>query len=160
MTGPLEELAEALRAEDQARGSIRDARRRQADAFRELQRAGMPGTTVALRVARLLGRTVSISERRRLAELLRKRAYRTRTSCPDNLALSHGHAPMADARCDRAIKLDHGESNMRGLVKRVVTEEFIEKRQGEDDGEELELGEHEEEDEVDEDEPRPSRRRK
>ena len=49
---------------------------------------------------------------------------------------------------------------MRGLVKRVVTEEFIEKRQGEDDGEELELGEHEEEDEVDEDEPRPSRRRK
>jgi hypothetical protein len=161
MTGTLEKLADALRAEDQARGSIRDARRRQADAFRELQRAGMPGTTVALRVARLLGRTVSISERRRLAELLRKRADRTRTSCPADLAVSHGLSGAKHSPCDRAISPDHTESDMARLVKRVVTEEYLEKREDEDlELEDLELGDEEVDDEHDEEGPAPRRRRK
>jgi hypothetical protein len=134
MSGHLEALVEALRDEDLARDSIRDARRRQADAFRELQRAGISAAIVALRVARFLGRTVSLVERRRLAELLRKRADRARTSCPGNLAMSQGLSNGKNSPFAWAIPPSDGESSMPKILKRKVTEteEWVEQEEGEE----------------------------
>jgi len=152
-------LHKALCEEEQARQLIREAQVHQAEALRLLRELGVPYSIVAVRVARLRGSTLHLDKRLRLDAVLRQRLSRV-TKRHGILRAASGADQAPQLGSLWAITPDHGESNMARLVKRVVTEEYIEKREDEDDGEELELGEHEEEDEVDEDEPRPSRRRK
>ena len=133
----LTELAQALLDEERARDEVRAVLNRQADLLRLLRSEGMTLPEVAHRVVRARGLVLPIAERLRLAERLRKRVSR-RTTRPPNLAGSHGLPPTSIAPSDRALTPDHQESNMAKLVKRTITEEFIESKKPDEDQDEVE----------------------
>ena len=155
-TALVDRLVLALRAEEQTRSALRDALREQGRILRELRATGLPATTVAHRIAAARGIALPVHDRLRLAERLRKRAWRG-THRPVDLAGPHGQPSATDPRSDRAITPDHKESNVGKLIKRTITEEYLEDDEG--DEEEQEAEDDETEEEVDE-EPAPRRRTK
>jgi hypothetical protein len=70
------DLVLALADEENARGSAREARARQAEALRALRAAGLRHGEIAHRVVRARGAVLPMEERLKLAERLRKRASR------------------------------------------------------------------------------------
>jgi hypothetical protein len=156
-TALIERLVLALRAEEQTRSALRDALREQGRILRELRATGLPATTVAHRIAAARGIVLPVRDRLRLAERLRKRAWRG-TGRPTDLAGAHGQPSAEDPRSDRAITPDHKESNVGKLIKRTITEEYLEDEEG--DEEEQDEAEDDEAEEEVEDEPAPRRRTK
>ena len=158
----LAELLAGLAAEDSARTALRAALRRQAVAIAELRRAGVPTSLVAAKVAKARGETLALGERLRLAERLRKRASRG-TSCPVDLAASHGQPPSETSSSDRVITPGQEELIMPNLVNKTTTttvEEFLEDERDESAEFDEEVEEDEPEEEQDEPEPKPSRRKR
>ena len=152
-------LADALLDEEKARSSVRAALRRQADLLQQLQRLGLPATRVAHRLGAARGEALSPGDRQRVARRLRKRAERETTRRAEHSG-AHGLTASAISPSDRAITPDQKETPMAKLVKRTVTEEFIEEQPEEHDED---LEEEEAEDggeEADEPEAKPARRRK
>jgi hypothetical protein len=160
----LADLFQALLAEEKARDEVRAAVHRQAVALRELRRLGLPPSVVAQKVATARGLVLGLPDRLRLAERLRKRRWRG-TRCPSEVVLSHGPPPSSITPLDRASPPDHQEATMAKLVKRTITEEFIEtKKPDEDEDQEVEedvdeSDDVEEEPEGDAEPPRKRRRR-
>ncbi len=153
----VDRLVAALFGEEEARRAVGDALREQARLLRELRAVGLPASRVAQRVALARGLVLPIEDRLRLAERLRKRAWRG-TRRPADLALPHGQTASADSRSERAIMPVHGETTMpERLIKRVITEEYVS-----DEDEDLEGLEAEEDDETEDeaDEHAPGRRSK
>ena len=135
----LDRLVQALLDEERARNAVHGAIHKQAELLRALRRAGLSTSAVAHRVALARGAVLPVKARQRLAASLRQRMSRV-TRRHGNLAVPHGHAPSPDPGSGRAIlPINDLESKMAKLVKRTVTEEFIEKREDEEleDGEEL-----------------------
>jgi hypothetical protein len=85
------ELVQALLDEEAARGRAGDARARQAELLSNLRQQGLRLTAVAHRVSRLRGWVLSIPDRIRLAERLRKRATRNRADRSDRNAEPASH---------------------------------------------------------------------
>jgi len=136
-------LAEALLDEERARGQVRSALARQADILRQLRVLGLPDSTVAHRVASAQGITLPLAERLRMAERLRKRRSR-RTGRPVDLAGADGLTPSATSSLSWAITPPQQEEAMAKLVKRTITEEYVEEK--DQDPDEVEEGAEEEED--------------
>jgi hypothetical protein len=155
---PLAALVEALLAEDGARREVRGALREQARLLRELRALGLPTTIVAHRVAVARGIALPIEERVRLANRLRKRAWRG-TRGPTDLPGLDGLTPIAASPSDRALPPQRKEENMGKLIKRTITEEFVEEPDTEAEEQEAEEADEEEQAEVEEDAP-PARRRR
>lgn len=122
---PVTTLWAALRAEDDALAAAAQARAQQAQLLHELREGGLPTTHVAHRLATYWGTPLSIRDRLRLAERLRKRARRG-TRRPALLPAPHGlpaEAPIRSA--EGAITPADQENAMGKLLKRVTTEEWI-----------------------------------
>jgi hypothetical protein len=153
----LEQLVRSLLTEEQTRSALRNALREQGRILRELRATGLPTTTVAHRISAARGIVLPVRDRLRLAERLRKRAWRG-THRPVDLASAHGQVLTVDPRSDRALTPDHEESNMGKLIKRTITEEYLEDEEG--DEEEQDEAEDDETEEEVEDEPAPRRRTK
>ena len=154
----LADLLVALRDEDSARAALRDALHRQAVALWELRRAGMVTSTIAAKVAKARGETLDLRHRLKLAERLRKRAWRG-THRPVDHAVADGQSPIRTPPSDRAMVPINEEQIMPKLVKKTtVTEEYVEP----DDNDEIEDAEADVEDEAEEseEEPAPTRRRR
>src|SRR6266536_6303421 len=124
----LARLVAALRAEREARERRRAALAAEADALRELHEANVPASTVAHRVARALGMTLTLDARSRLAATLRKRrsrALRAGTDGHGDLAAATPEKPVVVLRSHRAS--EHGkEEGMSKLVKRTTVTEVFE----------------------------------
>lgn len=153
----LDALAQALLGEERARAEVRAALARQADLLRQLRGLGLPATRVAHRVAASWGVSLSVSDRLRLARRLRKRAERE-TSRRADLAGAHGLAPSPTSSWSWAITPSQ-EEVMAKLVKRTITEEYVEEKvQDLDEVEEDDGDEGDEESHVEE-KPAKARRR-
>lgn len=111
----------AAKALADARAAFKAALRRTTDAAVALRNAGAPLTAAATLVARELGRTPDVAERRRIASRLRRRLARERTVGHADLALP---SPSLAAPPLPSIPTTTEEAMPR-LVKRTV-EEFIE----------------------------------
>jgi len=158
-TALVDRLVRVLLAEEEARRAVREALREQAELLRELRAAGLPASRVAQRVALARGIVLPVRDRLRLAERLRKRAWRG-THRPRDLAAAHGLALAADSHSEGAIKPTNDlESNMGKLIKRTITEEYLEDEDREEEERDQEDGAEAEEAE-DDDEPAPRRRAK
>ena len=97
-------LVQALLDEERARGEVRAALNRQVNLLRQLRAEGLPLTLVAYRVSRARGLALSVADRIRLGERLRKRASR-RTCCPLDSAATDGQAASTTSRSEnRAIR--------------------------------------------------------
>lgn len=72
----VEQLAAAINDEQAARRATREARARQRAALRALRDARVSSATVAHRLARVQNRALTLTERKRLAQVLRKRLSR------------------------------------------------------------------------------------
>ncbi len=152
-------LLEVLVGEERARGEVRKALHRQAALLAELRSLGLPTTRVAHRLAFARGVPLSIGERLRLARRLRKRALRE-TRRPPILAASSGLPPLPTSPLDhRALTPGDEETNVAKLVKRTITEEYLDEDapeaalEEEDDTD----GQDDTEEDVDE-EPAPKKR--
>ncbi len=137
-TGLIAELVGALIAEERARQAVRAALREQGRLLHSLRAAGLPAGAVAHRVAAVRGIALPVRDRLRLAERLRKRAWRG-THRPVDLTGAHGQPSAADPRSDRAIT-PRREDPMAGKIVRKTTttvEEFTEKadEEGQDEAE-------------------------
>lgn len=153
----------AAKALADARATFKAALHRTTDAAVALRDAGAPLTAAAVVVARELGRTPSVEERKRIASRLRRRLARERTV--SHAGFAHPSPPLAAAPLPSIATTM--EEAMPRLVKRTV-EEYIEEapkkaRAIEPRDEELEevldeLGGAD--DDEDEEAERPRRRRK
>lgn len=146
----LDDLAQALLDEEQARAEVRAALARQADLLGQLRGAGLPATRVAHRLAASRGVALGLADRLRLARRLRKRAERE-TSRRADLAGAHGLSGSATSPWEQAMSANQKEDPMPQLVKRTVTvEEYLEEERTdlegveEDDEDEGEEGEKDE----------------
>ena len=140
----LDDLARALLDEERAREEVRQAMARQATALGRLRDLGVPATRVVQRVAATHGMALAVGDRLTIARRLRKRAERE-TSRRAELRRPHGLTASAAAPSERAIPPELKEHPMPKLVKRTVTEEFIEEK--DDDRDDVEEDEPESDDE-------------
>lgn len=154
----LDALTEALLAEERARGEVRTALAHQAELLRHLRALGLPATRVAHRVAASQGVALPIGDRQRFARRLRKRAERE-TARRAGMAGFHGLTASPTSSWSWAISPPQQEEVMPKLVKRTITEEYVEEK--DQDLDEVEDGAEEEDgDEPDEEEkPAKARRR-
>lgn len=156
----IDQLARSLLAEEEARRSVRDALREQATLLRELRGEGLALGRIAHRLGRALGHALSVRERLRLAERLRKRAARARTDRPPDLAVTHGQPPIVDARSDRALMPEKESTMPKKLIRRTVVEEFTQDIDDfEDQDHEQDDEDEDGDDESEENEATPVRRR-
>ena len=121
----LAQLGEALGAEDRARGDLRRARSQQAALLRALRDAGVPSTLVALRLAAARGDVLTVQERIRLGQRLRKCAQRE-TSRPGHLVGPPGPPDATSATLVRALSPERKEDPMAKLIRRTITTEEYE----------------------------------
>ncbi len=154
------DLVQALLDEERARREVRAALRRQAELLHALRSEGFPATLVAHRVTSARGAVLPVRERLRVAQRLRKRALRE-TSRPAILAGAHGLTTVATSPSERALMPLHQESNMAAkLIKRVITEEFVEADEDQEALDAEDVDESEDHDDEADDERKTSRRRR
>jgi hypothetical protein len=156
-TALVDRLVAALLDEEQGRRAVHEALTEQGSLLRELRAAGVPATRVAHRILAARGVALPVRDRLRLAERLRKRAWRTLR--PVDLAASHGQPRLAGPRSDRALTPGKEDVMAGKIVKRTTT--TVEEFEDEDGDEEVEEDGDEVEEEAEaEDEPAPRRRAK
>lgn len=147
-------LWRALQEEDAATSVASAARTSQARLLGELRLAGVPTTRAVHGLAALWKMTLSIRDRLRLAERLRKRARRG-TSRPALPFASHGVVATSGLPLsERALPPGTEESDMGKLFKRTtITEEWVEPKMSDDDllAAAEEADEESEDDDLDED---------
>jgi hypothetical protein len=169
----LKELADALAAQRSAKIAGAEASTRIAAAMRGLMRLRLGSFRIATAVSRLLGETMDVSRRRRLARALTKRAWR---HAPETRGPQIQNGPPGDACSDTASCSGKEAAQMPGrLVKKTtVTEEYLDEQdeetaanedresedEVEDDDEPEDEVDAEDEDEEEEEEEDSSRRRR
>jgi hypothetical protein len=158
----LQALAAAMRAEEEARTAVRHAMADQARLLAQLRILGVPATAVAHRLGTARGVALPIQERLRLARRMRKRAQRETRRRAELGRLPGSPAVAGSPSSRRALMPVNQEGNaMAKLVKRVITEEYIDNRDlGDLDEDREEEADDQEGEDGDSDEEREHKRRR